>query len=93
MTGDLRQFDSHFAFGEKLEGVCCETPVGREYCRSRPRPRKAVPGGRGFADMIFLDIGCLAPGLSMLAALRLGARSVTGIDIPIRIPLRQRARY
>jgi SAM-dependent methyltransferase len=31
-------------------------------------------------DRDFLDIGCVS-GLSMLAALRLGARSVTGIDI------------
>ncbi|MDB5534183.1 MAG: class SAM-dependent methyltransferase [Hyphomicrobiales bacterium] len=78
MTQALRQLDSHFAFGENwkafVETLSEESIAEAVRSLARLLPTEELRGRN------FLDIGC-GSGLSMLAALRLGARSVTGIDI------------
>lgn len=78
MTGDLRQLDSHFAFGENWKAFV-ETLSEESIAEAVRGLAKLFPADE-LRGRDFLDIGC-GSGLSMLAALRLGARSVTGIDI------------
>ena len=78
MTNDLRQLDSHFAFGENWKAFV-ETLSEESIAEAVRGLAKLFPADE-LRDRDFLDIGC-GSGLSMLAALRLGARSVTGIDI------------
>lgn len=78
MTGDLRQLGSHFAFGENWKAFV-ET-LSEESISEAVRGMKKLFPADELRGRDFLDIGC-GSGLSMLAALRLGAGSVTGIDI------------
>jgi 2-polyprenyl-6-hydroxyphenyl methylase/3-demethylubiquinone-9 3-methyltransferase len=77
-TDDLRQLENHFAFGRNWQSFA--------HSVTEDNIAQAVSGlQRLFAPnqiegCRFLDIGSGA-GLSMLAALRMGARSVTGVDI------------
>ena len=75
---DERQLASHFAFGENWlsfqSGVAEAEIAEAERGLAKLLLREEV-AGRGF-----LDVGC-GSGLSMLAALRLGAREVIGVDI------------
>ncbi len=75
---DLRRLESHFAFGENWQSFLRTVDEGRiaEAVRGLERlvPAQDMEGRR------MLDIGC-GSGLSMLAACRLGARSVDGVDI------------
>ena len=75
---DLTALDSHFAFGENWQsfaaGVSEDAVAEAVLCLERLFPQGGLVGKR------FLDIGC-GSGLSMLAAARLGAASVTGVDI------------
>ena len=75
---DLRSVSSHFRFGENWKSfLSTVTPeILREAERGLARlfPDDELRGSR------FLDIGC-GSGLSMVAAYRLGAATVDGIDI------------
>ena len=78
MTRDPRQLESHFAFGENWQSfvsTVTEDSIA-EAMRSLARllPADEIAGRR------LLDIGC-GSGLTMLAAARLGAGSVEGVDI------------
>jgi len=77
MSKDLTRVETHFAFGKNWESFLDSISEERlaEAVRGLERlfPNDEVRGSR------FLDIGC-GSGLSMLAALRLGAASVTGVD-------------
>lgn len=73
----LTERSTHFEFGENW----------RDYAKSIDQPRidAAIAGLRklfpdGLAGKTFLDIGC-GSGLHALAAMSLGARSVTALDI------------
>lgn len=70
--------ESHFEFGENwlsfLDVVSEERIAGAERGLQKLFPGTELQGKR------FLDIGC-GSGLSMLAALRLGAAEVIGVDI------------
>jgi 2-polyprenyl-3-methyl-5-hydroxy-6-metoxy-1,4-benzoquinol methylase len=74
----LRQLDSHFAFGENWKAFV-ETLSEESIAEAVRSLARLLPADE-LRGRDFLDIGC-GSGLSMLAALRLGARSVTGIDI------------
>jgi 2-polyprenyl-3-methyl-5-hydroxy-6-metoxy-1,4-benzoquinol methylase len=78
MVRDKRELASHFAFGENWlsfqAGVAEASVAEAERGLAKLLPREEITG-RGF-----LDVGC-GSGLSMLAALRLGAREVIGVDI------------
>lgn len=78
---DLRGLETHFAFGENWRSFVETVSEARiaEAVRSLARlvPAEEINGRR------MIDIGC-GSGLSMLAALRLGARSVLGVDIDPR---------
>ncbi len=78
MTADLRQLDSHFAFGENWQAFVA-TLSEDNIAQATQSLTKLFPQDE-LRGRDVLDIGC-GSGLSMLAALRLGARSVTGIDI------------
>jgi SAM-dependent methyltransferase len=78
VTQELRQLDSHFAFGENWKAFV-ET-LSEESIAEAVRSLARLFPADELRGRDFLDIGC-GSGLSMLAALRLGARSVTGIDI------------
>ena len=77
-SGDLTRRESHFEFGANwlayLEQVSEENIAEAVRGLERLFPTGELKGRR------FLDIGC-GSGLSMLAALRLGAREVVGLDI------------
>lgn len=78
MPADLKSAESHFRFGENwrsfLDTVSPETIAEAEKGLTRLFPNGELKGSR------FLDIGC-GSGLSMLAALRLGAASAAGFDL------------
>jgi 2-polyprenyl-3-methyl-5-hydroxy-6-metoxy-1,4-benzoquinol methylase len=78
---DERALDQHFAFGENwqsfLATVTPETITQAERSLSRLFPDGALRNKR------VLDVGC-GSGLSMLAALRLGAARVHGVDLDPR---------
>lgn len=78
MKNDLKQLQNHFAFGENWQSfvntVDPDSIAGARYGLSRLLAPDTLRGRR------FLDIGC-GSGLSMLAALQLGAGKVRGIDI------------
>jgi 2-polyprenyl-6-hydroxyphenyl methylase/3-demethylubiquinone-9 3-methyltransferase len=78
VSGDLRQLDSHFAFGENWKAFV-ETLSEESIAEAVRGLAKLFPADE-LRGRDFLDIGC-GSGLSMLAALRLGAKSVAGIDI------------
>lgn len=74
---NLTDREAHFEFGENW----------RDYAKSidQPRIEAAIAGVRklfpaGLSGKAFLDIGC-GSGLHALAALSLGAKSVTAVDI------------
>ncbi|WHZ20047.1 MAG: hypothetical protein OJF55_002196 [Rhodanobacteraceae bacterium] len=75
---NLLQQQSHFAFGKNWQDYARkidEEKISRamaDLCRLSGRQR--------FDGLSFLDIGC-GSGLSALAAVRLGAARVTGVDI------------
>lgn len=77
-TEDLLRQEGHFAFGknwldyaEKIDESKVEQAM-RDLCRLAERER--------LGGLSFLDIGC-GSGLSSLAALRLGAVEVVGVDL------------
>lgn len=78
MKEDLTTLDSHFAFGENWKDFVSHVSEERiaEATKGLTRlfPNDELRGKR------FLDVGC-GSGLSMLAALRLGAAHVAGLDI------------
>jgi len=76
VTGNEAALASHFRFGENWQSFQTHVGEGRiaEAARGLEKLVSNLPGKR------FLDIGC-GSGLSMLAALRLGASSVIGTDI------------
>lgn len=78
MASDPKKLESHFAFGENWQSFVKTVDLNSisEARRglSRLFPDNEIRGRR------FLDIGC-GSGLSMLAALELGAGSVRGMDI------------
>jgi SAM-dependent methyltransferase len=78
VSGDRRQIDSHFAFGENWKAFV-ETLSEESIAEAVRGLTKLFPADE-LRGCDFLDIGC-GSGLSMLAPLRLGAKSVTGIDI------------
>jgi len=75
---DLKNVSSHFRFGENWESYARIVDDARiaEAVKGLAKliPAESIKGKQ------FLDIGC-GSGLSMLAALRLGAASVKGVDI------------
>lgn len=78
-----QKLESHFAFGENWlsfqHGVTEETIVEAVRSLANLLPAEEVAGRS------FFDIGC-GSGLSMLAALRLGAREAVGVDLdPVSI--------
>jgi 2-polyprenyl-6-hydroxyphenyl methylase/3-demethylubiquinone-9 3-methyltransferase len=73
----LTERETHFEFGENWKSYA-KTVDRRRIDSAVEGVRKLFPGG--LADKSFLDIGC-GSGLHSLAALSLGAASVTAIDI------------
>ena len=77
-SNDPTQVESHFSFGENWQSflrTVSEDSIAAAVCSfERLLPESEIK------DRRILDIGC-GSGLSMLAASRLGARSVDGIDI------------
>ena len=73
-----RALESHFAFGENWRSFLSTLNQAAidEAVRGLAR---LFPGGE-LRGKRFLDVGC-GSGLAMLAALRLGAASVTGVDL------------
>ncbi|HEX5819593.1 MAG TPA: 50S ribosomal protein L11 methyltransferase, partial [Gemmatimonadales bacterium] len=74
---DLTQLDAHFAFGENWRSYAGLIDDAR--IRQATTDLERLLGGR-LDGRSLLDIGC-GSGLSALAALRLGAREVVGVDI------------
>lgn len=74
---DLTQLDAHFAFGENWRSYAGLIDDAR--IRQATIDLERLLGGR-LDGRSMLDIGC-GSGLSALAALRLGAREVEGVDI------------
>lgn len=75
---DLLQQPSHFAFGKNWLDYARkidEAKISRAVADLRQ-----LSGRQRFDGLSFLDIGC-GSGLSALAAVRLGANRVTGVDI------------
>lgn len=75
---DLKDISSHFQFGENWRSYAAMVDDAR-VAEAVSGLQRLVPADR-MAGRRFLDIGC-GSGLHMLAALRLGAASVTGFDI------------
>ncbi|HEX5314057.1 MAG TPA: class I SAM-dependent methyltransferase [Gammaproteobacteria bacterium] len=78
MTTDLARRETHFEFGENWLSFVNEISDARVLAATRDLER-LIPASE-IRGRRFLDIGS-GSGLSMLAALRLGAREVVGIDI------------
>jgi len=74
----LTDVETHFAFGRNWASFVSELDDAQVERAIRGLGRLVAPDE--IEGKTFLDIGC-GSGLSMLAALRLGAGSVTGIDI------------
>ncbi|MDR1032029.1 MAG: class I SAM-dependent methyltransferase [Holosporales bacterium] len=88
MSKNLKELDSHFAFGEnwqKYANLIDEDRIQTAE-NSISSLLENLPGGANkLAGKTFLDIGC-GSGLFSLAAARLGAKSITAIDIdPISV--------
>jgi SAM-dependent methyltransferase len=75
------QSESHFAFGENWQSFV-ETVNDESIAQAMQSLQRLVPAAE-IKGRRFLDIGC-GSGLSMLAAARLGARAVHGVDIDPR---------
>lgn len=75
---DETKLSSHFSFGENWRSF--SDKIGPSEIDEAVRGLAKLFPGDGLKGKSFLDIGC-GSGLSMLAALRLGAKSVRGIDI------------
>jgi 2-polyprenyl-6-hydroxyphenyl methylase/3-demethylubiquinone-9 3-methyltransferase len=89
MSENLKELESHFAFGENWQKYANLIDEDRIQTAedSILSLLKNLPGGGAnkLAGKTFLDIGC-GSGLFSLAAARLGAKSITAIDIdPISI--------
>lgn len=78
MSQDLRQVESHFAFGENWKDFA--RTLSEESVAEAVRGMAKLFPADAIRGRTFLDIGC-GSGLSMLAALRLGALSAVGLDI------------
>jgi len=76
--GDLTKVESHFAFGRNWASFA-EDLTDKQIDDAVAGLERLLPGGQ-LANKTMIDIGC-GSGLSMLAALRLGARRVVGVDI------------
>ncbi|MEZ5787317.1 MAG: class I SAM-dependent methyltransferase [Xanthobacteraceae bacterium] len=79
--GDLRRLETHFAFGDNWRSFVAT--VNEEQIAEAVRGLSRLVPAEEMTGRRLIDIGC-GSGLSMLAALRLGARSVLGIDIDPR---------
>jgi SAM-dependent methyltransferase len=78
LAEDSRQLETHFAFGENWQSFVAT--VTEENVAEAVRGMERLFPGDEMKGRRFVDIGC-GSGLSMLAALRLGASSALGIDI------------
>lgn len=75
---DLLQQSTHFAFGENWLDYASK--IDAEKIEHAVADLQRLNGGADFKSKRFLDIGC-GSGIHALAACKLGARSVAGIDI------------
>ncbi len=75
---NLKNIDSHFRFGDNWQSYAKIVDEDR-IAEALKGLEKLIPAD-GLKAKQFLDIGC-GSGLSMLAALRLGASNVKGVDI------------
>lgn len=78
---DLRRLETHFAFGDNWRSFVA-TVSERQIAEAVRSLARLLPAEE-IKDRRMIDIGC-GSGLSMLAALRLGARPVLGVDIDPR---------
>ena len=75
---DLLSVESHFAFGKNWLDYARKIDDAR--IAQAVRDLQRLSGRESFEGMSFLDIGC-GSGLHSLAAIRMGAQRVVGVDI------------
>jgi 2-polyprenyl-3-methyl-5-hydroxy-6-metoxy-1,4-benzoquinol methylase len=76
---DLKNVSSHFQFGKNWKSFVNVVDDERIF-RAMKGLEKLIPNNSDINGKKFFDIGC-GSGLSMLAALRLGASEASGVDI------------
>lgn len=75
---DLLSSESHFAFGKNWLDYSSKIDEGK--INQAIKDLKKISGMESFEGLSFLDIGC-GSGLHSLAAIRMGASRVFGVDI------------
>lgn len=78
LNTDLLSVESHFAFGKNW--LDCAEKIDEAKIAQAVADLMRLSGRERFEGLSFLDIGC-GSGLHSLAAIRMGAARVVGVDI------------